>query len=70
MHLLGVKKKQIPKNECMLFKHIQEGSYLIHDKERGHYELVELLSLTSENYVVNQLQNLEDKNNLLNLINH
>ncbi len=51
-------------------KHIQEWSHLIHDKERGHYELIGLLSLTSKSYDANQLRNVKDTNNPLDPINH
>lgn len=54
----------------MLLKHIQESSHLIHDKERGHYELVEQLNLTSESYDAIQLRNVEDINNPLDRISH
>ena len=71
MHLLMVKKKtNTNKTNACFLKHIQEGSHLIHDKERGHYELVEQLKPTSENYDANQVRNEEDINNPLDPINH
>ena len=66
----GKGKTNTNKTNICFLKHIQEGSHLIHDKERGHYELVEQLNLTSESYDAIQLRNVEDMNNPLEPINH
>lgn len=49
--------------------HIQPKSHLIHDKEKSHDALISELSLTYTSYDGNKLKKLDDRNNLLELIN-
>jgi transposase-like protein len=50
--------------------HIKPKSILIHDKEKSHNDLVDLLELESITYDSNEIKKLEDKANPLYEINH
>ena len=50
--------------------HIEEGSHLIHDKERSHGILIRELHLTSEVYDTEMTRGLSDKDNPLDPINN
>lgn len=55
--------------EKTFINHIEQGSKLIHDKEKSHKILVKKLSLISEVYDSKILKNIDDKQNPLNKIN-
>ncbi len=50
--------------------HIQEGSTIIHDKEKSHAALVKKLHLTSISYSSEKLKNLKDEDNPLDPVNN
>ena len=52
------------------FKHIEEGSHIIHDDEKTHIKLINDLNLSDESYKSTYLKTLDDKNNPLRPINH
>ena len=65
----GLGKTNISKTINTFKDHIAMNSHLIHDKERVHNNLIDLLHLTHEAYDGNDLKNLDDKDNPLNPIN-
>jgi len=65
----GTGKTSMRKTTDTFIDHIKPGATLIHDAEKSHNELVQLLNLTSIQYHSKDLKGLSDEDNPLNPIN-
>lgn len=65
----GFGKTSTKRTKETFIDHIKEDSTLIHDKEKAHNCLVDILKLKSITYDSTDLKKLEDKDNPLNSIN-
>jgi transposase-like protein len=65
----GVGKTSQPKTLSTFKNHIEQGSHIIHDKEKSHRILIEQLCLTDEVHDASKCKKMSDKDNPLNPIN-
>lgn len=65
----GTGKTSMRKTTDTFIDHIKPGATLIHDAEKSHNELVQLLNLTSIQYHSKDLKGFSDEDNPLNPIN-
>ncbi len=66
----GKAKTSTKKTKKTFLNHIETNSRLIHDDEKSHNELVELLELEDKSYNSSKLKSMSDSENPLRPINH